>query len=236
MRREKMAKYIYIDIDFDEKSLLFDRSIKRACRTDEATISRIPVTLKAKDFDNIQRYKLIKNIIFYSISLQMINKNAKKKSFIKRTYLNTYLNSPSLGRMCIKIKASNQIQFFTPEYMCTCDELDNVCFNYQFKIFTLKISNIERLIKKSFYCILLLLAGSFSLDVGPKSSLQPFDSDEWNTFKLKGLHLIHLNINSLLPKIDELQHIANSSNASVIGISESKLDESILQSEIQISN
>ena len=41
--------------------------------------------------------------------------------------------------------------------------------------------------------------------------------------------LIHLNINSLFPKIDELQHIANSSNAAVIGISESKLDGSVLQ-------
>ena len=62
------------------------------------------------------------------------------------------------------------------------------------------------------------------------------ESSEWNVFKSKGLHLIPLNINSLLPKIDELRYIANSSNAAVIGISESKLDESVLQSEIQINN
>ena len=37
--------------------------------------------------------------------------------------------------------------------------------------------------------------------------------------KLKGLHLIRQNINSLLPKIDEPQYIANSSNAAVKGIS-----------------
>ena len=54
--------------------------------------------------------------------------------------------------------------------------------------------------------------------------------------KSKGLHLIHLNINSLLPKIDVLRYVANFSNAAVIGISQSKLDESILQLEIQISN
>ena len=59
---------------------------------------------------------------------------------------------------------------------------------------------------------------------------------EWNVLKSKGLHLIHLNINSLLPKIDELRYIANSSNVPVIGISKSKLDESVLQSEIQINN
>ena len=62
------------------------------------------------------------------------------------------------------------------------------------------------------------------------------DSNELNFFKLRGLYLIHLNINSLLPKIDELRYIANSSNAAVIGISESKVDESVLQSEIQINN
>ena len=45
-----------------------------------------------------------------------------------------------------------------------------------------------------------------------------------------------MNVNSFLPKIDEIWHIAAHINAAVIGISESKLDETILQSEIQISN
>ena len=45
-----------------------------------------------------------------------------------------------------------------------------------------------------------------------------------------------MNVNSLLPKIDEIRYIAARTNAAVIGISESKLDETILQSEIQISN
>ena len=54
------------------------------------------------------------------------------------------------------------------------------------------------------------------------------DSNEW-------LYLIHLNINSLLPKIDKLPYKANSSSAAG-GISESKFDESVLQSEIQVNN
>ena len=66
--------------------------------------------------------------------------------------------------------------------------------------------------------MLLLLSGDISLNPGPKNNLQPLDSDEWNVFKSKGLHLIHLNINSLLSKIDELRYIVNSSNAAVIGI------------------
>ena len=45
-----------------------------------------------------------------------------------------------------------------------------------------------------------------------------------SVFNSRGLHFIHLNINSLLPKIDELRNIAKLSNAAVIGIGESKLD------------
>ena len=45
---------------------------------------------------------------------------------------------------------------------------------------------------------------------------------------------MHININSLLPKIDELQYIAKLSEAAVIAISESKLDDSVLPYEIQI--
>ena len=38
------------------------------------------------------------------------------------------------------------------------------------------------------------------------------------------MHFIHININGLLPKIDEVRYIANITNASIIGISETKLD------------
>ena len=45
-----------------------------------------------------------------------------------------------------------------------------------------------------------------------------------------------MNINSLLPKIEELRIIAKSTNDAIIGTSESKLDESVLKTEIQIDN
>ena len=47
---------------------------------------------------------------------------------------------------------------------------------------------------------------------------------------------MHLNINSLLPKIDELRHMDRLNNAAVIEILESKLDKSITNSEILIDN
>ena len=53
-------------------------------------------------------------------------------------------------------------------------------------------------------------------------------------FSKKSLLILHLNINSLLPKIDDICYIAKQSNHSIIGISESKLDSSILNSELDI--
>ena len=53
---------------------------------------------------------------------------------------------------------------------------------------------------------------------------------------MKGLNLLHLNVNRLLSKIDELRYIAKRSNAAVIGTIKSKLDKCILDSEIQIDN
>ena len=47
---------------------------------------------------------------------------------------------------------------------------------------------------------------------------------------------VHLNINSLLPKIEELRIIAKATNPAIIGISKSKLDESILEPSIQIDD
>ena len=56
------------------------------------------------------------------------------------------------------------------------------------------------------------------------------ENSKWNIFKTKGLYIVHWNINSLLPKINEIRFIAKQSNASIIGISKSKLDLSILNS------
>ena len=57
---------------------------------------------------------------------------------------------------------------------------------------------------------------------------------DWKAFNKRGLHMIRLNINSLLSKIDKLREIARKTRATVIGITESKLDGSVLDGEINI--
>ena len=68
----------------------------------------------------------------------------------------------------------------------------------------------------------------------PVYNLEPLDLDEWNIFKHRGLHFLHLNTYNLLPKIHKLWHIARLTNATAIGTSESELNDSVLTSESQI--
>ena len=58
----------------------------------------------------------------------------------------------------------------------------------------------------------------------------------WNVFKKRGIDFIYKNINSLLRKIDEVRYIANITNASIIGISETKLDEIIWSIELEVDS
>ena len=48
------------------------------------------------------------------------------------------------------------------------------------------------------------------------------------------MHFLHLTINSLLPKIDEMHKIVKLTNATVIGLSETKLGNTVLSSETEI--
>ena len=165
----------------------------------------------------------------------------KHKRDMRLTYLlivfifrQIHLDSPSRQKTYLKIKVFNKIQFFTLEFIDTCDDLISFRFNYLCKFHT--IPKLKRMNNKSFLRILLILSGDISLNPGPVYNNQSLHSNEWNVFRSNGIHLIHLNVNSLLPKIDEIRYIAERTKAAVIGITESKLDESIFQSEIEIDN
>ena len=72
----------------------------------------------------------------------------------------------------------------------------------------------------------LLLSGDINLNPWPVARHQ-LNNPKFEIFNNKGLHFIHLTVNSLLPKLDELCNIAKCSNAAVIGIIESKLDKTV---------
>ena len=51
--------------------------------------------------------------------------------------------------------------------------------------------------------------GDITLNSGPFHMNQTSGNNEWDVFKAHGLHFIHININSLLPKLEEFCSIAS---------------------------
>ena len=123
-------------------------------------------------------------------------------------------------------------EFFTIESIDICNSITNIYLRNSLNYFT--ISRLKYKNHTLFFQHLLLLSGDISLNPGPLQEQSQLNNEMWSPFRKRGLHFLHLNINSILPKIDELRHIAKVSNVSVIGISESKLDSSVQNSEISI--
>ena len=132
------------------------------------------------------------------------------------------------------VKLCYKIEVFTLKYFNANNKLHEAFLSSQFTVLT--ISKLKQINNKSFYRLLIILSGDISLNPGPVCKHQLLNTTEWDIFITKSLHLMHLKISSLLPKIDELRHTASLSNAAVVGISESKLDKSITNSEIRIGN
>ena len=132
------------------------------------------------------------------------------------------------------IKIFSQLHFFTYESINICDNVETSCFHSDLVFFS--ISKLQYRNSNSYFSLLLLLSGDISLNPGPPHNNQLQPQCEWSVFNSRGLHFIHLNVNSLLPKIDELRNISKLSNAAVMRISESKLDDSVFSSDIHIDN
>ena len=112
--------------------------------------------------------------------------------------------------------------------------------NSSFSLNPNKTSFIYNLNRNNVTATLLILAGDVSLNPGPTQT--PFtipkpseaQDDQFDCFKRRGLHFIHLNTRSLPPKISELRLLARKTSAAVIAISESWMDHSVTDSEISI--
>ena len=80
----------------------------------------------------------------------------------------------------------------------------------------------------------MLLSGDISLNPCPSQSLQGND-DKFEPFHKCGLHFLHINVNSLLLKISELRDIVGHIKPAILEITESKLDSSVSDQEVNIN-
>ena len=180
-------------------------------------------------FETIPQCLLFFTLFFY---VYLRNKRDTRLAYFLISFVSLYSLTGLSSPRCkfSKLKACNRIQFFTLDSIYICDELVSFHSSLLSNFYT--ISKFKRINNKSFYPILLILSGDISLNPGFVYNSRPSCSNEWHAFKVKGIHQIHLNVNSFIPKIDEIRYIVARTNVAVIGISESKLDEAILLSEI----
>ena len=94
----------------------------------------------------------------------------------------------------------------------------------------LAITNLKYKDYNNFYQFLLLISG----DPGPVQISPAVNVNILEPLNKKGLHFLHININSLLPNINELKCIANKTKAAIIGITESKLDHTVPDLEVNL--
>ena len=124
-------------------------------------------------------------------------------------------------------------EFFNLKSIASCHYIQHIILHRN--LVCLVITNLKYEDYNNFYQFLLLLSGDVSVNPGPVQISPAVNVNIWEPLNKKGLHSLHININSLLPKIDELKCIANKTKATIIGIAESKLDHTVPDLKVNLS-
>ena len=112
-----------------------------------------------------------------------------------------------------------------------CDDLNN---ESQYLCLQLNCLNQIKCQKNHFLYLKLILLLSEDVNLSPGPIQNDRLKENWKSFRSRGIHFMHLNIISLLPKIDELTRNGKNIKPTVIGITETKIDNSISDLEIFI--
>ena len=132
----------------------------------------------------------------------------------------------------ISLQKCSANEFFNLETMTSCHYIQHMTLHKN--LVCLAITNLKYKDYSNFYQFLLLLSGDLSLNSEPVQISPAVSVNIWEPLNKKGLHFLHININSLLPKIDELKCIANKTKTAIIGITESKLDHTVSDLEVNL--
>ena len=179
--------------------------------------------------------------------------------FVK-LFINKTTGSDNRHFLFNTLKNESKEEFLTYSTFCTLEQIEKNLLRKRISQDALYKVHLNKY--ESYFKFILLLSGDINLNFGPTAlkrnyilrELIPFHNCSfsteqmdyqfdplsvvsnyaWNIFQKRGMHFIHLNINSILPKIDEICYIAKLTNATVIGLSETKLDNTVLSSELEI--
>ena len=108
-------------------------------------------------------------------------------------------------------------EFFSTELIKITGDINSAEMLMSSRYFALNKLTITRNECFKFYHLLILLSGDVNLNPGP-SQYPPYNDDKFEPFHKCGLHFFHLNVNSLLSKIDELRHVVGHTKPAILRI------------------
>ena len=180
-------------------------------------------------------------LIFYSVIIifsctfyKKHNFNFTKKffSFVIFCFI-CFNGSPPHESKNTRLKDCHNSKFFSIELIKITNSINNADRHLDVCYFALSKLNFKHKKHLKFYQLLILLSGDISLNPGP---CQNQNKDLFEPFRKQGLHFLHINVNSLPSKIDELRDIVSCTKPAILGITETKLDSSVSDQEINISD
>ena len=123
-------------------------------------------------------------------------------------------------------------EVFNLETITPCHYIQHLTLHKN--LVSLAITNLKYKDYNNFYQFLLRLSGDVSLNSGPVQIPPAGNFNIWEPLNQKGLHFLHININSSRPKINKLKCIAKTTKDAIIGITESKLDHAVPDLEVDL--
>ena len=182
-------------------------------------------------------------IIFYSVVTTFLCIFYKKHNFIFTKQFLSFVtfffvcfnDSPPYEAKDARLKDCHNSNFFSFELIKIINSINSVEIHLDFCYFTLSKLHFKKNKHMKFYQLLILLSGDISLNPGPCQYIPHQNKDLFEPFRKRGLHFLHINVNSLPSKIEELRNIVGRTKRAILGITESKLDSSIPDQEVKIS-
>ena len=116
--------------------------------------------------------------------------------------------------------------------LTSCRHIQHITLHKKFVF--LAVANLKYKNYINFFKFLLLLSENVSLNPGPIHRSPDTSCTIWEPLKKKGLHFLHINIYSLLPKKYKIRCLANKTKAAITGITESKLDHTVPNSKVNL--
>ena len=231
---------LFIDHNVFDNNFTFLESSNESISNDFLLIKNQTIPASITHKNTIASYN---SLIFYSVVMSFScifykkhNFNCAKRFFPFAVFLFLRFNgTPQHESKNTRLKDCHSSEFFSIELITITNSINKAERHLDFCYFALSKLNFKQNKRLKFYQLLILLSGDISLNPGPCQYLSDRNKDLFEPFLKRGFNFLHIYVNSLLLKIDELRDIISRTKPAILGITESKLDSFVSDQEVNIS-